>query len=276
MSSASQSKAMTSMQEHERLAVVIGAGSSIGLEIARALATDHRVWIAGPLSDAEHSAAFIPRAVAREVDVTDPSSCDRLLLAAAEEGLVTVINLACFSEPAPLVAQSMGALEKARASWHRTINVGLLGAMHVLSAAGAALRGRGVRASLVSVSSINARLAVPGYAAYCAAKAGLDMLTQVAAVELAPLRVNAVAPGPVETISESLDAFPGFLDGLRKRHVLDSRLTRPADVARVVRFLVSPESDWITGQTLTVDGGVSINHGAIPSPKDLARALEGE
>jgi NAD(P)-dependent dehydrogenase (short-subunit alcohol dehydrogenase family) len=255
--------------DRRSLAIVIGAGSSIGVGIARALADSHTVWIAGPQEAAARaSAAEVPGAEAAAIDVTDPASCDRLFERAMARDLAVVINCACFSEPASLRSRN-------HASWKRTLDVGLFGAMNVISSAGNLLRERGPGRSIVSISSINARIAVPGYAAYCAAKAGLEMLTQVAAGEMAPVRINAVAPGPVEASSAALDALPAFLDGLKRRHPLEKRLTRPDDIGRVVRFLVSDAASWMTGQTLTVDGGVSSSHGDMPSPKDLAAALEG-
>lgn len=204
---------------------------------------------------------------ARALDVTDAGACDALFSEAARFDVVDVVNLACFSEPAPLAS---GDVARARASWKRTLDVGLLGAMHVLSAAGLQLPKSG---SVVSVSSINARLPVPAYGAYCAAKAGLEILTQVAASELAPMRVNAVAPRANRDFERRPRDFPAFLDGLRARHLAGKRLTRVSDVSRAVRFLLSEEASFVTGQTLTVDGGVSVNHGELPSPKDLARSL---
>jgi 3-oxoacyl-[acyl-carrier protein] reductase len=250
------------------LAVVIGAGSSIGVGIAQALADEYAVWIVGPDEEkARASAAAVRGAEPAFLDVTDPASCDRLFARAAPRDLAVVVNCACFSEPASLRARNY-------ASWKRTIDVGLFGAMNVIASAGQVLRDLGPGRSIVSISSINARIAVPGYAAYCAVKAGLDMLTQVGALEMTPVRVNAVAPGPVQAECAAFAAFPAFLDGLKNRHPLAKRLTTPADIGRVVRFLVSEGAAWMTGQTLTVDGGVSSSHGDLPLPKDLAASLE--
>jgi 3-oxoacyl-[acyl-carrier protein] reductase len=98
---------------------------------------------------------------------------------------------------------------------------------------------------------------IPAQALYAATKAAVEALTRVLAQELGPrkIRVNAVAPGPTETDLLQINSdIRGFLIS---RTVL-GRLGQPQDIARVVAFLASDASGWITGQTLSVDGGLRL------------------
>lgn len=122
----------------------------------------------------------------------------------------------------------------------------------------ARLMDRGGR--IVGVSSLGAHACAPGYAALGSAKAALEALSRYMAVELAPrnINVNVVCGGLVET--PSMQSHPEYRE-LAERVLARTpagRLGRPEDLAGVVAFLCSPESDWIRGQTLIADGGFSI------------------
>lgn len=123
------------------------------------------------------------------------------------------------------------------------------------------LRQRGVHdapASIVFLSSVMGQVGQAGVSAYCASKGAVDAMTRSLALELASqgIRVNAVAPGQVET--EMLDRQQQTLtaeqfDQIKAMHPLG--LGQPEDVAHAVAFLLADTSRWITGTTLTVDGG---------------------
>jgi len=122
----------------------------------------------------------------------------------------------------------------------------------------AGLMDRGGR--IVGVSSLGAHACAPGYAALGSAKAALEALARYMAVELAPrnINVNVVCGGLVET--PSVQSHPEYRE-LAERVLARTpagRLGRPEDLAGIVAFLCSPESDWIRGQTLIADGGFSI------------------
>jgi enoyl-[acyl-carrier protein] reductase III len=113
---------------------------------------------------------------------------------------------------------------------------------------------------IVALSSLGAGRFTPNYGAIGISKAALENLVRYLAVELASdnIQVNAVSGGLIDT--DSLKMFPGF-DQMKAEYlarVPGKRLGKPEDIAKVVSFLLSPDSDWITGQTLIADGGFSL------------------
>lgn len=115
---------------------------------------------------------------------------------------------------------------------------------------------------IINISSVHEELPFPHFAAYCASKGGLKMLTRNLAVELAPhgININNVAPGAIETpINTKLLNDPQKLGALLKNIPL-GRLGQPGDVASIVAFLASSESDYVTGTTFFVDGGLLWNY----------------
>lgn len=115
---------------------------------------------------------------------------------------------------------------------------------------------------IINISSVHEELPFPHFAAYCVSKGGLKMFTRNLAVELAPhgITINNVAPGAIETpINTKLLNDPEKLGTLLQNIPL-KRLGKPEDVASVVAFLASPDSDYITGTTLFVDGGLLWNY----------------
>ncbi|HEY9648246.1 MAG TPA: glucose 1-dehydrogenase, partial [Chroococcidiopsis sp.] len=115
---------------------------------------------------------------------------------------------------------------------------------------------------VINISSVHEELPFPHFAAYCASKGGLKMLTRNLSVELAPLgiTINNVAPGAIETpINTKLLNDPDKLGALLSNIPL-GRLGKPGDVASMVAFLASAESDYVTGTTFFVDGGLLWNY----------------
>jgi NAD(P)-dependent dehydrogenase (short-subunit alcohol dehydrogenase family) len=117
------------------------------------------------------------------------------------------------------------------------------------------------RGAVVNVSSVAGLRAFPGLLVYCISKAALDQLTRCAALDLAPkgIRVNAVNPGVVVTdlhrrSGMSEEAYAQFLEHSRSTHPL-GRTGTPAEIADLIYFLVSDRAGWITGETISIDGG---------------------
>ncbi len=113
---------------------------------------------------------------------------------------------------------------------------------------------------VINISSVHEEIAFPNFAAYCASKGGVRMLTRTLAVELGPLglTINSIAPGAIETpINAKLLNDPVKLKSLVGQIPL-SRLGTPADVAGLSVFLASADSDYVTGTTYLIDGGLSV------------------
>jgi NAD(P)-dependent dehydrogenase (short-subunit alcohol dehydrogenase family) len=229
-----------------RAAVVVGGASGIGRATAYALAADGcRVTVADRNTDGARAVAadLGDPHTAATVEVTDEASVRTLFEQA--DALDVVVNTAGYS--------GVGLITDLSAEDFRSvIDVCLTGAFLVIKHAAPRLRDGG---ALISLSSLNARQPAAAMSAYCAAKAGLSMLTEVAALELAPrgIRVNAIAPGFVHTpLTEPATQIPGVLDDYLENTPL-GRAGTPEDIAEAVVFL--SKASWLTGEVLDLNGG---------------------
>ncbi|KUI30686.1 short-chain dehydrogenase [Mycobacterium sp. IS-1742] len=234
-----------------RTAVVIGAASGIGWATARALAADgYRVVLADRNADGarERAATLGDPHTATHADVTDEESVQRLFDQTGP--LDAAVNCAGFSNVGMIVDMPVE-------QFREVVDVCLTGGFVVAKHAGRVLREGSV---LVQISSLNGRQPAAGMVAYCAAKAGLSMLTQVAALEMAPrgIRVNAVAPGFVHTpLTDPAASVPGVVEEYLENTPL-GRAGQPEDVAAAVAFLCSPGASWMTGEVLDLNGGAHL------------------
>ena len=235
----------------QRVALVIGAASGIGWASAQALAEDGcRVVLADRNADgAATRAAQLGRPhTSGHVEVTDEQSVQRLF---AEVGPIdAVVNCAGFSNVGLITDMPVD-------QFRSVIDVCLTGGFIVAKHAGKRLPEGGV---LVSISSLNGRQPAAGMSAYCAAKAGLSMLTQVAALELGPrgIRVNAIAPGFVHTpLTEPAAMIPGVVEDYVENTAL-GRAGTPQDIAAAVVFICSPQASWLTGEVIDLNGGAHL------------------
>ncbi len=142
-------------------------------------------------------------------------------------------------------------------AWHDLIGSNLKGPLFLSQAAASPLRM--TRGAIVNITDIHAERPLKNYPLYCAAKAGLLGLTRALALELAPeVRVNAVAPGPIEwPMGQAASDFDEAARATILNRTLLQRQGSPADIARTVRFLLF-DAPYITGQVIPVDGGRSI------------------
>ena len=177
----------------------------------------------------------------RGLDVTDATAWQGLV---SEIGRIHVlINNAGIIHVAPIE-------EQARGMWDSTLAVNLTGALLGIQAVVPGMRGRG--GSVINIASIFGVVGAPGYAAYCASKAGLIALTKVAALELAGdnIRVNVLVPGGVSTPMNEHEKEGGVIPDTPLR-----RRAHPSEISGAVLFLASEDSSFVTGTELVVDGG---------------------
>lgn len=142
--------------------------------------------------------------------------------------------------------------------WDRVLGINLRGTFLCLRESARVMAHQGRGGAIVAVSSVCGVLADRRTAHYNVSKAGIDMLVRIAARELGPrgIRVNAVAPGLTDTPTlATTAALPGYRERVTSRTAL-GRLGAPADIAEVVSALVA--LDWVTGEIVTADGGVSL------------------
>src|SRR5262245_30283831 len=247
-----------------RTALITGGGSGIGLACARHLARDGAtVTLAGRSEDKLRQAAatlaadVMPGAEVRVIacDVTDEAAVEAAVRHASGSGGLDIAVANAGGGAAGSV------LTTSVEEWRFAVEVNLTGTFLTLKHAGKAMaRGGG---AIVAVSSIAGVLTHRFMSAYCASKAGLEMLVRCAADELGGLgvRVNAVRPGLVPTdLATPLTADATVVDDYLDQMPL-ARLGTTDDIAAAVRWLAGPESSWVTGQCVAIDGGHSLRRG---------------
>ena len=241
--------------------VTAAAGAGIGAAVARRLAqdgfdvvvTDAHERRCGEFADA------LSGEVGRDVsgyhlDVTDHNQVRAVMdeVAAVKGGLAVLVNNAGWSRIEPVAEMSLD-------TWQRCLDVDLTGTFVCMRYALAAMIARG-GGSIINISSIAAwEMSTEHGAAYAAAKAGVLALTRVAAAEngVHGVRVNAVAPGLIYNDFLRRIYPQEFFDSYLAGKAFLGRIGQPDDVASMVSFLASDEASYVTGEVLTVSGGVS-------------------
>jgi 3-oxoacyl-[acyl-carrier protein] reductase len=244
-----------------KVAVVTGASKGIGASIAKHLAAEGAAVVvnyASSKSGADQVVDEITRnggkAVAVKADVAKKADIDNLFAETKKAfGQVDIlVNNAGVYEFSPL--------EKiTEEHFHKQFNLNVLGLLLTTQKAVEQFGPNG--GSIVNMSSIASTLAPPTGSVYSATKAAVDTVTKSLAKELGPrkIRVNAINPGPVETEGFSAAGFKG--SDFEKNAVAQTplgRIGQPEDIARVVTFLASADSGWVTGETVQTAGGFPI------------------
>jgi len=245
-----------------KVAVVTGAASGIGRAIAEALAREGARVAVLDLDEAgaRETVAAIERTggkgSAHRVDVTDVAAVDAAIdgVAVREGGLHVLVNCAGWDKPMPFV-------DTTPEFWDKILAINLRGP---IACTRAALRHMIKQESgkIVTIASDAGRVGSTGEAVYSAAKGGLIAFTKTIARETARHRinVNCVCPGPSDTPlfqNEFAAVNPKLAESL-KRVIPWGRLGLPDDVAPAVVFLASDDAGFITGQTLSVSGGLTM------------------
>lgn len=248
----------TDKRQAAPVTVVVGGASGIGEAAVAALtAAGHTVVVA--------DLAPPPGGIAVDVAAEEQVAALFDQVRAEHGGFSGVVNCAGVSTLAPIVDHDA-------AEFRRVVDVCLTGAFLVLKHAGARIVDGG---AIISLSSLNARQPGTGLAAYCAAKAGLVMLTEVAALELGSrrVRVNAISPGLVVTplTAPAMD-IPGVRDSYLENTPL-GRSGEPAEIAALISFLLSADAAWITGENVEINGGAHLQR--YPDLSGLVQAAFG-
>jgi NAD(P)-dependent dehydrogenase (short-subunit alcohol dehydrogenase family) len=240
--------------------IVTGASSGIGRATALRFARDGGAVLA--VGREQQMLDEVCAAVEREggraaacvADVTAAEAPEAIVRTALE----TFGSLSAIVNAAGIIAS--GTIEStADEPWDRMIDINLRAPFRLMRAAVPALSAS--RGAIVNVSSVTGLRAFPGVLAYCVSKAGLDQLTRCAALELAAkgVRVNAVNPGVVVTnlhrrSGMSEDSYAAFLERSKDTHPL-GRAGHAEEIAELIVFLASDRAGWITGETISIDGG---------------------
>ena len=242
------------------VAIITGATSGIGHATALRLAGDGYAVLA--VGRDTSALAAIDQAIrelggacaSHRADVVDADAPGRIVNAAIERfGAVDALVNA-----AGIIGS--GTVENTTdEAWDRMIDINVRSVFRLTRAALPHLIER--RGAVVNVSSVAGTRSFPGIFAYAVSKAAVDQLTRCAALELAPkgVRVNAVNPGVVVTnlhrrSGMGEEQYAAFLERSRETHPM-GRAGNAEEIAELIAFLVSPKSGWITGETISIDGG---------------------
>jgi NAD(P)-dependent dehydrogenase (short-subunit alcohol dehydrogenase family) len=233
------------MTDRSAVHVVVGGASGIGAAVAeleRKRGADVLVWdVAGDFDV--------------ECDVTDAAAVDAATAATLERlgvpGEVTVTAG---------IGHSGMLLDVTAEDWDRVMAINARGPLLAMRALAKTMIDAGTPGSIVATSSVSARLVDRSMGAYCASKAALSMVVEIAACEWAPhgIRVNAVGPGVTVTpmLGRAPNTESGWLAAVQERTPL-GRLGTAEDIAQVIRVL--HDAQWVTGQILEADGGLGIH-----------------
>ena len=241
-----------------KVALVAGAGGGIGGAGAEALAREGAAVFCtdNDGAAAEATAARIRaaggRAAASALDVRDRAAVDAIIAAVVREfGRLDIVL-----ESAG-IAHRLDFLDVDAETWDRVIAVNLTGMFHLGQAAARQMVRQRDGGSIINVTSQLAEVARPERAAYVASKGGARSLTHAMAVDLAAhnIRVNAIAPGPTLTGLTRANYSDPEARQATEAVIPLGRLGQPEDLVGAVLFLASDESRWVTGSTVTVDGG---------------------
>ena len=239
----------------DRVAIVTGAARGIGLAIARRCADEGAAVVMADVAEAAlvEAARGVANATAIVADVSRKADVARVVgAAAARTGRIDIlVNNAG-------ITHACEFLDLAEDDFDRVLGVNLKSMFLCGQAVARHMVDHGVRGAIVNLSSVNAVLAIANQVPYTVSKGGVNQLTKVMALALAPhgIRVNGIGPGTIAT-EMARAAVLGSEEG--RRRILSrtplGRLGEPEEVAAIAAFLASDDASYLTGQTIYPDGG---------------------
>lgn len=251
----------------QKVAVVTGADSGIGRAIALQFA-------------AEGAAVVINYAHARD----KAEEVHNLITQQGGRGLIVQADVAQYQQATNLIQQALSSfgrldimvnnagmeihspfLAVTEEQFDRVLSVDLKGAFFCAQAAAREMVKSKIAGRIINISSVHEDLPMPQNVPYCCAKGGMRMLTRTICLELAPynITVNNIAPGAVHTpIDADVEADPEKMAALLKEIPLH-RMGQPEEIARLALYLASDASAYVTGSTFIIDGGLTVNTGAL-------------
>lgn len=249
------------MNMTNKVAFITGAGRGIGRQIALTLATKNVTTIVSDVNNAnaKETVSLIEQAGGEAIAVY----CDVTKLSSVEEAVQEVVsklgridilvNNAGWDKIEPF-------LKSEPSTWETILNINLLGQIHTCKTILPLMIENGY-GKIVNISSDSGRVGSSGEAVYSAAKGGVIAFTKTLAREMArhKINVNSIAPGPADTplFKEIGEYNAGIAEALIKA-IPFRRLAQPEDIANAVAFLSSEEANYITGQVLSVNGGLAM------------------
>ena len=239
----------------QKVAIITGAAQGIGYATAEAL-RDQGLTVV--ITDINEDGAKVAaeklgcNAQGYLCDVSSPVEIEELFNQIEKDiGIASVlVNNAGIAIPSDFLELSIDHFQQ-------VIDVNLTGTFVATQRMAKSMIRHGLKGAIINMSSINAQVAIPTIAAYCASKGGVMQLTKAAALALAPygIRVNAVGPGSIDTAMMSgVNSDENAMRTVLSRTPL-GRIGNPREVGDVVAFLASDKASYITGETIYIDGG---------------------
>lgn len=246
---------------NKRMAFITGAGSGIGREIAKKLASRNFNIIVADINhkNAEETVSIIEKsgfeARAVHCDVTKLESVKKAVEESVNhyQRIDILVNNAGWDKVEPF-------LKSDPSTWKRIIDINLLGQIHTCKEILPLMIENGY-GKLVNIASDAARVGSSGEAVYSAAKGGVIAFTKTIAREMArhKLNINCVAPGPADTpLFQEIGSYNDGIASALEKAIPFRRLAQPEDIASAVAYFVSEDAGYITGQTLSVNGGLTM------------------
>ncbi len=239
------------MKLENKVAVVTGASSGIGLAIANLFAAEGAKVVYADISEGELKLDGV-NSIFVKCDVSKSSEVDSLIKSAEDKfgRLDIMINNAG-------IGSLGGITEITDEFWDKIMGINLTGVMYGARAAARVMKEKKIKGSIVNMSSILGTVGLPGASAYCATKGGVVQLTHAGALDLAAdgIRMNAIAPGFIVT-----NMTKGALDDKNFKTMVETNtplgyVGEPNDIAQAALYLASDDAKYVTGTVLHVDGG---------------------